>query len=737
MASLHVAGMQRAERADRIPDATWEENKVAIESLYRQMRLEDLIKHMEDEYGFKATSVKNHALRVQLTKSHSEQQYKIQFNKWGLRKNKRRNDQRSPSPEGKNACQISANSLQLRNIDLKRRPAPPPPAAPVVEALMVGAPLAHASAQPGVAMMPVAAPTMATGMMSSNGITQGATLGPQAWPWQQGTGYAYGVGTTRSYPYFGVDPSLMPMAESNTMLGATMFGAELQTGSGFSTQGGFMHSQGQMYATNVQPVRQNAIAQANLQISQYNLANDRSIAMQNPNSSNNTTSRPLSPPIHNAIRSGSLRGVKMLLNADHECVHSLCKNGFTTVHWAAEGGHLDILKLLIQCRADPSIPNNKGIYPLGVAALNGHLKVVELLLQNGVEPDSAGEYGCTPLWCASQNGHEDVVNFLLDHKGSKGGVNVEAEWRERERRAIHQAANNGHTGIVRALLSKGAEVDPWDVDGATPLWNAAQKGHSEVVRMLLEAGADANVALHDSGYKVIHAAAQSGNIEVVRALLERGVDSKPEEEPGDDADGSPFLLACGAKGDPIELVNLLVSKGVNLSQAARLGGWGALHFAASAGNLSIGRLLLDKNLYLEVKDNMGWTPIILAACQGHTSFVDLLLDRHADLNCQTAKEGATALYVAAQSGHVGLVKRLLEAKAKQLPTNTGYHPLHIAAQNGHLGCVKLLLDDSPQEVNLATEDGRTPLSLAAVKCDQPGKLAVMKYLLSRGAKANA
>ena len=36
--------------------------------------------------------------RRQLT-TRSEQQYKVQFNKWGLRKNKRRMDQRISSPE--------------------------------------------------------------------------------------------------------------------------------------------------------------------------------------------------------------------------------------------------------------------------------------------------------------------------------------------------------------------------------------------------------------------------------------------------------------------------------------------------------------------------------------------------------------------------------------------------------------------------------------------------------------
>jgi ankyrin repeat protein len=44
--------------------------------------------------------------------------------------------------------------------------------------------------------------------------------------------------------------------------------------------------------------------------------------------------------------------------------------------------------------------------------------------------------------------------------------------------------------VVKLLLEKGAEPDPKDKDGWTPLHDASRKGHEAVVNLLLEKGAE-------------------------------------------------------------------------------------------------------------------------------------------------------------------------------------------------------------------------------------------------------
>jgi hypothetical protein len=50
---------QRADRADRISDASWEEHREIIKGFYidQGLRLEDLARRMDEEFGFKARQV--------------------------------------------------------------------------------------------------------------------------------------------------------------------------------------------------------------------------------------------------------------------------------------------------------------------------------------------------------------------------------------------------------------------------------------------------------------------------------------------------------------------------------------------------------------------------------------------------------------------------------------------------------------------------------------------------------
>ncbi len=52
------------------------------------------------------------------------------------------------------------------------------------------------------------------------------------------------------------------------------------------------------------------------------------------------------------------------------------------------------------------------------------------------------------------------------------------------------AAYNGHAGLVKELLTRGADGNRANDQGQSPLAGAVFKGHDEVVRVLVEGGAD-------------------------------------------------------------------------------------------------------------------------------------------------------------------------------------------------------------------------------------------------------
>jgi ankyrin repeat protein len=84
---------------------------------------------------------------------------------------------------------------------------------------------------------------------------------------------------------------------------------------------------------------------------------------------------------------------------------------------AAEGGHIEIVQVLLSHR--PWVDHRCCDRPsaLGMAASKGHLKIVELLLAAGADPAVPGYYGDqlpsgTPVDAARAAGHMDVVHAL-------------------------------------------------------------------------------------------------------------------------------------------------------------------------------------------------------------------------------------------------------------------------------------------------------------------------------------
>ncbi|XP_052173666.1 ankyrin repeat-containing protein ITN1-like [Diospyros lotus] len=92
--------------------------------------------------------------------------------------------------------------------------------------------------------------------------------------------------------------------------------------------------------------------------------------------------------------------------------------------------------------------------------------------------------------------------------------------------------------------------------------------------------------------------------------------------------------------------------------------------------------------------------------------------------------GETALFTAAEKGHVDVVKALLPYSTKEGLTaknRSGLDSLHVAATQGHQAIVKILLDHDPGLSKTIGQSNATPLVSAASR----GHLAVVNELLSK------
>jgi hypothetical protein len=103
---------------------------------------------------------------------------------------------------------------------------------------------------------------------------------------------------------------------------------------------------------------------------------------------------------------------------------------------------------------------------------------------------------------------------------------------------------------------------------------------------------------------------------------------------------------------------------------------------------------------------------MLSACEcGDTTTVRRLVHGGADVDAPVDLLGRTPLYVASESGHLRLVRALLERGASVDKTCLGWTPLHAAAKNGRGTVVRLLIDYGA-DVEAVVPDGRSPSTIA-------------------------
>ncbi|XP_071332934.1 ankyrin repeat and SAM domain-containing protein 1A-like isoform X1 [Trachinotus anak] len=134
----------------------------------------------------------------------------------------------------------------------------------------------------------------------------------------------------------------------------------------------------------------------------------------------------------------------------------------TPLHCAAQYGHSQVVRLLLEELTDPTMRNNKFETPLDLAALYGRLEVVKLLLSAHPNLLSCNTKKHTPLHLASRNGHLSVVEVLLD-----AGMDINYETEKGS--ALHEAALFGKADVVQKLLSAGIDVNIYDQKGLTAL----------------------------------------------------------------------------------------------------------------------------------------------------------------------------------------------------------------------------------------------------------------------------
>ncbi|CAI7596263.1 unnamed protein product [Penicillium bialowiezense] len=129
-----------------------------------------------------------------------------------------------------------------------------------------------------------------------------------------------------------------------------------------------------------------------------------------------------------------------------------------------------------------------GNSPLGYAAYGGHTDIVKLLLERKANVDALQLLQRTPLFFATKRDNEATVKLLLENGADPNFKDCLDET------VLGCAADMGNETILKLLIEWGANVDQRNYRGETALIIAVQKEHGHLVESLLEAGADIEIS---------------------------------------------------------------------------------------------------------------------------------------------------------------------------------------------------------------------------------------------------
>ncbi|KAG9391557.1 Ankyrin repeats (3 copies) [Carpediemonas membranifera] len=465
-----------------------------------------------------------------------------------------------------------------------------------------------------------------------------------------------------------------------------------------------------------------------------------------------------------ACRGGRGESAQELLNAGANAAYH-CSFG-TCLTIATHFGFDDIIMLLLQSGADVNAAELDGLTPLHWAAKRNRVTCARLLLQAGCDVDARGPLSRTAVFIAAREGYTDVVKLLVA-AGADLAISGRTSRIRRPRLPRDIAQTEGHTDCVD-LLDHPELCGPLDFEVGSlatrpirpppsldMIWTTSSGYHYFVEQCAIQgidfywSGLFASVKIYtwglrhcvvlqhitqfaygndyatDVGYAI--AWCYSTYQRLLMAMTVRPILAlQAQIFNGNTA----YHEAVRFGGLFMQLGGLISFAGVrDVIHQPTDDGATPLYIACVSGETKSVRFLLNEGADPNVRTNTGRTPLIAAVLEGFTTIIGLLLDAGADCT-MVLPNGCSALHIAVQKGFTGIAEMLLDAEPGlvDVADDDGDSPLHVAAYHNYVRIIVPLIK-AGATLDLVTEDEGTPLYLACSR----GRIESVMILLAAGA----
>ena len=373
-----------------------------------------------------------------------------------------------------------------------------------------------------------------------------------------------------------------------------------------------------------------------------------------------------------------MEGIRELKNAiwnrDYIRVLKLCERGVdvnkteeegddTILMGAIKDGDMEIFDKLLKYNANVHAKNRWGETAAMYAARYGRTKMLKTLIEKkgvSVNEENKDTYD-TLLIYAAKNGHTDIVRYLISQHAT-----VDAE-NEKGHTAATYAAMNGYTEILNDLIDNGVSVDAKnEKTGDTLLMYAALCGWTDTVRYLISRGANVNAKNEKTGMTAAIYAAKSGHTEILKDLIDHGVDVNAKNEKTGDTLLHTLLIHAVSEGKVDTVRYLIEEKGVDIYKEDETGKTAAMYAAMCGDTEKLRTLIKEKGIDVNTKnEKTNNTLLIYAAMHGHKNTIKYLISKGANLNA-TNKYGYSADTYAKMEHHFGIMEIVKEVQENGL-----------------------------------------------------------------------
>jgi ankyrin repeat protein len=269
---------------------------------------------------------------------------------------------------------------------------------------------------------------------------------------------------------------------------------------------------------------------------------------------------------------------------------------------AATGGHIEIVKLLLEHGADPNLPE-EGIAPQGhalhSAVVNGHTEIVKLLLEHGAYPNVEIESSADTLSAAITRSDQPMIELLCSYGAA---------------RRVHLLAYMGDIQTAAAVFA----ANPSLANDAYALECAAGQGHESFVRLMLryQPGLAKQIAVGVNSQGPQDAIRSTGLVEF---LFTQGMDASHRNWLG------ITPLHHFARRDDVDSAAVFIRHGADINAVDEEFRSTPLGYAAKYGKKNVAELLLKQGADPALPRDAHWaTPLAWATRRGYADIVELL-----------------------------------------------------------------------------------------------------------------